>query len=70
MNDVFPMSFYPATVVIVDDVKAVVRFEATGHEITFVHEAHNALPSHLRQPGAKGFVSFPKAPPIFTERAA
>lgn len=64
------MDFYPATVVAVDEQAAVIRFESNGHEIRFSHTAHNALPIEARQVGVRGFVSFPKAPPVFTlERA-
>lgn len=64
------MMYYPATVVEVDGTQAVVRFEETGHQIRFAHAAHNALPEHLRKIGARGFVSFPRAPAMFTETAA
>lgn len=64
------MSFYPVTVIAVDAFKVVVKFETNGHTIAFPHDAPNAVPTHVRQPGAKGFVSFPKAPPVFTEAAA
>ena len=64
------MSYYPATVVVADESKIVVRFEESGHQIVFPHTAHNAAPVHLRQCGAKGFVSFPKAPPVFSDKAA
>lgn len=64
------MMYYPATVVEVDAQHAVVRFDETGHQIRFPHAAHNALPEHLRKIGARGFVSFPRAPALFTEAAA
>jgi hypothetical protein len=64
------VKFYPARVILADDRKVVVRFEQTGQEIAFPHTAPNAVPTHLRESGAKGFVSFPKAPPVFSEHAA
>ena len=64
------MSYYPATVIVADESKIVVRFEESGHKIAFPHDAYNAVSTHLRQVGVKGFVSFPKAPPVFTEKAA
>ena len=64
------MQYYPALVVAVDDSRTVVRFEDNGHQIAFAHSEPNAVPSGLRNEGARGFVSFPKAPPIFTESAA
>lgn len=60
------MDFYPATIVAVDEKAATARFDTTGHEIRFWHNAHNALPLEARQTGVKGFVSFPKAPAMFT----
>jgi hypothetical protein len=60
------MSFYPAVVVAVDSESATVQIEATGKKIVLGHGAHNAIPVQARQVGAKGYVSFPKAPPVFT----
>lgn len=60
------MSFYPAAIVAVNAESAVARIEATGKQIVFPHTAHNAVPTPARQVGAKGFISFPKAPPVFT----
>jgi hypothetical protein len=45
-----------------------VRCESSGQQIIFSHDEHNAVPVHLRQTGAKGFVSFPKAPTVFSEQ--
>jgi hypothetical protein len=64
------MSYYPATVVLSDERKTVVRLQSNGHQITFVHASAHAAPAELREPGALGFVSFPKAPAIFTAAAA
>lgn len=69
-GSVIAMMYYPATVVEVDAQHAVVRFDETGHQIRFAHASHNALPEHLRRIGARGFVSFPRAPALFTEAAA
>jgi hypothetical protein len=44
--------------------------ESTGKQIVFPNTAHNAVPSEARAVGAKGFVSFPKAPAVFTLKAA
>jgi hypothetical protein len=60
------MSFYPAVVVVVDSNAATIRIEATGKQIVLAHNAHNALPTEARQVGVRGFISFPKAPPVFT----
>lgn len=60
------MSFYPAEVVAVDASSTTVQIETTGKKIIFAHNAHNAVPMAARQVGAKGFVSFPKVPPVFT----
>lgn len=60
------MSFYPAVVVAVDSNSTTVQIEATGKRITLAHTAHNALPEQARVVGAKGYISFPKAPPVFT----
>ena len=60
------MSFYPAVVVAVDDESATVQLEATGKRIVLAHKAHNAVPMEARQVGVKGYISFPKAPPVFT----
>jgi hypothetical protein len=63
------MSFYPAVVVAVDSESATVQIEATGKRIVLGHNAHNAVPMEARRVGAKGYISFPKAPPIFTAEA-
>jgi hypothetical protein len=63
------MSFYPAVVVAVDAVSATVRIEATGKQIVLNHAAHNAVPMEARQVGVKGYISFPKAPAVFTAEA-
>ena len=60
------MSFYPAIVVAVDDESATVQLESTGKRIVLAHRAHNAVPVEARQVGVKGYISFPKAPPVFT----
>ena len=60
------MSFYPAVVVAVDSESATVQIEATGKRIVLGHSAHNAVPMDARRIGAKGYISFPKAPPVFT----
>ena len=62
--------YYPANVIVADDDKVVVRFQTTGQQIAFTHQADNAAPLHLRHVGAKGFVSFPKVYAVFTEEAA
>ena len=59
------MSFYPAVVVAVDSSSATVQIEATGKKIVLAHSAHNALTEEMRHVGAKGYISFPKAPPVF-----
>ena len=64
------MSFYPAEIVAVDQNAATARIEATGKLIVFPHAAANAVPESARRVGAKGFISFPKAPPVFTEKAS
>jgi hypothetical protein len=64
------MSFYPAVIVSVDAQTAVAVIELTGKKIVFPHTAHNAVPSEARAVGAKGFISFPKAPAVFTLKAA
>ncbi len=64
------MSFYPAEIVSVNDDRVLVRIEATGKEIAFHHNAHNSIPPETRLPGTRGFISFPKAPPVFTVAAA
>lgn len=64
------MSFYPAEIVAVDQTAATARIEATGKMIVFPHTAANAVPVTARKVGAKGYISFPKAPPVFTEQAA
>ena len=60
------MSFYPAVVVAVDSISATVQIEATGKRIVLAHNAHNAVPAEARQVGVRGYISFPKAPPVFT----
>lgn len=62
------MTFYPATIVAVDANAATVRFDQNGHTIVLPHNAHNQVPQELREVGRRGFVSFPKAPPVFTEQ--
>ena len=65
------MSFYPATIVSVSTETATAVLEATGKQIVFPHNAANSVPVEARRVGAKGFISFPKAPPVFTiEKAA
>ncbi len=64
------MSFYPAVIVSVDSEAATARIEATGKQIVFPHNAHNSVPPEVRKVGAKGFISFPKAPPVFTTEMA
>lgn len=63
------MSFYPAVVVAVDSNAATVQIEASGKKIVLAHNAHNAVPAASRSVGAKGYISFPKAPPVFTPEA-
>ena len=63
------MSFYSAVVVAVDSSSATVQIEATGKRIVLAHSAYNAVPVAARQVGAKGYISFPKAPPVFTPEA-
>ena len=58
--------YYPAEIVAVDQEKAVACIQATGHRITFYHAGAYPVPHDLRVCGAKGYVSFPKAPPVFT----
>lgn len=60
------MTYYPATVVAVTPESATVRLETSGHEIRLAHGAANRVPEDLRAVGKTGFVSFPKAPPVFT----
>jgi hypothetical protein len=60
------MSFYPAVVVAVDSNSATVQIEATGKRIVLTHNAHNAVPPEAREVGVRGYISFPKAPPVFT----
>ena len=66
----FRMSFYPAVIVSVDSETAIVKIEATGKQIVLPHSAHNAVPAESRQVGVKGYISFPKAPAVFTAKAA
>lgn len=63
------MSFYPAVVVAVDSNSATIEIEATGKRIVLAHSAHNAIAADLRHVGAKGYISFPKAPPVFVPLA-
>ena len=60
------MSFYPAVVVAVDSNSATIEIQATGKKIVLAHDAHNALATEARQVGIRGYISFPKAPPVFT----
>jgi hypothetical protein len=60
------MSFYPAVVVAVDANAATVEIEATRKRIVLANNAHNAVPEEARQVGVRGYISFPKAPPVFT----
>ena len=60
------MTSYPATIVAVTPEAATVRLDASGQEIKLGHEAHNRVPAELRTVGVTGYVSFPKAPPVFT----
>ena len=60
------MSFYPAVVVAVDSIATTVQIEATGKKIVLAHNGHNAVPVAAREVGARGYISFPKAPPVFT----
>ena len=60
------MTFYPAVVVAVDATSATVEIQATGKRIVLAHTAHNAVPADSRHIGARGYISFPKAPPVFT----
>ena len=60
------MSSYPAVIVSVDERAAKARIEATGHVIEFPHTSPFAVPDEARAVGAKGFISFPKAPAVFT----
>ncbi len=64
------MEFYPAIIVAVNTESAIARIEATGKQIIFPNSAFNAVPPDVRQVGAKGFISFPKAPPVFTAEQA
>ena len=65
------MSFYPAVIVSVSPEAATALIESTGKQIVFPNNAHNAVPPEGRKVGVKGFISFPKAPPVFTlEQAA
>jgi hypothetical protein len=66
LHDSSAMSFYPAVVVAVDSNSATVQIEATGKRIILAHNAHNAVPMESRNVGTKGYISFPKAPPVFT----
>ena len=64
------MSYYPAVIVSVDSDTATAVIEATGKQIVLSNTAANAVPTESRRVGAKGFISFPKAPPVFTALAA
>ena len=44
----------------------VVLMEQTGKQIVFSNTSANAVPPELRRVGVRGFISFPKAPPVFT----
>jgi hypothetical protein len=63
------MEFYPAEIVAVDAETATARFESNGKKIVFRHRDHNAVPADLCRVGARGYISFPKAPPVFTREA-
>jgi hypothetical protein len=63
------MSFYPAVVVAVDSNATTVQIEASGKKIVLSHQGHNAVPATAREVGARGYISFPKAPPVFTPAA-
>jgi hypothetical protein len=63
------MEFYAAEIVAVDAESATARFESSGKEIKFRHRDFNAVPADLRIVGARGYVSFPKAPPVFTRES-
>jgi hypothetical protein len=60
------MSFYPAVVVAVEADSATVEIQATRKRIVLANNAYNAVPAAARQVGARGYISFPKAPPVFT----
>ena len=60
------MSFYPAVVVAVEADSATVEIQATSKRIVLAHGAHNSVPAEVRQVGVRGYISFPKAPPLFT----
>jgi hypothetical protein len=63
------MEFYAAEIIAVDAETATARFDSTGKKIVFRNKDFNAVPGELRIVGARGFVSFPKAPPVFTREA-
>jgi hypothetical protein len=63
------MSFYPAVIVAVDANTATVQIEATGKRIVLSNTAANAVPGEARRVGVKGYISFPKAPPVFTPQS-
>lgn len=65
-RDSSDMSFYPAVVVAVDANSATVEIQATRKRIVLAHNAYNSVPAEARQVGVRGYISFPKAPPIFT----
>lgn len=64
------MIYYPAAIVAVDPERVVARLETTGQEIVFKHVEFVLVPPEERKVGIKGFISFPKAPPMFTREAA
>lgn len=64
------MEFYPAEIVAVDAETATAKFLTNGKQIVFRHRDYNAVPADMRIVGAKGYVSFPKAPPVFTRHGA
>jgi hypothetical protein len=64
------MEYYSAEIVSVDAETATARMDSTGKLIVFRNRDHNAVPADLRRAGVRGFISFPKAPPIFTREAA
>jgi hypothetical protein len=64
------MEFYAAEIVAVDADTATARFESSGKEIKFRHRDFNAIPADMRIVGARGYISFPKAPPVFTRERA
>ncbi len=63
------MEFYAAEIVAVDAESATARMESTGKQIVFRHGDYNAVPADMRMVGVRGYISFPKAPPVFTRNA-